>query len=197
MKEEDDCTCHQSIVVDFVAPAPSQPALPRLSLIKIKTSPLLPCNRLYTRSTNTMASSRNRHELGESTTDNLHSPANFAFYETSLYRALTLVPYHIRLLKVRRDAEKKSFRYELTNGIPLREVVGEYTAISYYAGDPNNTLEIIVDGKPSNAFANLVQAIEETCRYLPNHGDSTYNKVLIWADQSKHVSFHTLGSWAE
>lgn len=107
------------------------------------------------------------------------------------------MPYHIRLLKVRRDAEKKSFRYELTNGIPLREVVGEYTAISYYAGDPNNTLEIIVDGKPSNAFANLVQAIEETCRYLPNHGDSTYNKVLIWADQSKHVSFHTLGSWAE
>jgi hypothetical protein len=141
-----------------------------------------------------MASARITDEFEGSKTDNFYSPANFAFYETSPYKPLTLVPYHIRLLKVTRVAENENFQYELTNGIPLREVAGEYTAISYCAGNPNNTLEIKVDGKPFNAFANLVQAIKKTCRYLFDNDESMYEHVLIWADQSKHVPKHTLES---
>lgn len=41
----------------------------------------------------------------------------------------------------------------------------------------------MVNGKPFNAFANLVQAIEETCRYLEDNQKPGQEKVAIWADQ--------------
>lgn len=129
-----------------------------------------------------------RPETDKATTDNFYSPANFAFYAECPYQPLPTVPYYIRLLNVTRDAVDNTFHCELTGGIPLREVVGNYTAISYCAGDPKNTRKSMVDGLPFNAFANLVQAIEETCRYLPGFGRYGREKVSLWADQSKKPS---------
>jgi hypothetical protein len=133
-----------------------------------------------------MDSSAPTPETKQPTTDNFYSPANFAFYEKYPYQPLPSVPYHIRVLNVTRDVENKTFHCELTEGIPLREITGIFTAVSYCAGDPKNTRELMVDGLSFNAFANLVQAIEETCNYLLDH-ETQGDKVSLWADQSKNI----------
>ncbi|KAH5358426.1 hypothetical protein HBI48_114030 [Parastagonospora nodorum] len=58
-----------------------------------------------------------------------------------------------------------------------------YTAISYCAGDPKHTRVLVVNGLPFNAFANLLQAIEETCFNLLDSGRNKNEKVSVWVDQ--------------
>jgi hypothetical protein len=63
----------------------------------------------------------------------------------------------------------------------LKDARDTYTAISYCADDPKDTTEIIANGISFNAFANLAQAIDKTCRYREiAHNETSY---LLWADQ--------------
>lgn len=135
-----------------------------------------------------MTSSAADSKTKKAKTDNFYSPANFAFYSKCPYRPLPPVPYHIRLLNVTRDAVKNTFHYELTEGFALREITGNYTAISYCAGDSKDTRELMINGLPFNAFANLVQAIEETCHYLLDFGSRGSGKVSLWVDQGRNSS---------
>lgn len=79
----------------------------------------------------------------------------------------------------------------------LSEIAGSYTALSYCAGDPKNTGEILIGGLAFNAFANLVQAIEETCGYLFDSRGSEEQSVLLWVDQSEALSTLNRPSYLE
>lgn len=115
------------------------------------------------------------------TADNFYSPINHNFYARQPYRPLDKSNRSIRLLQVSRDPTTGERVYTLTDELPLTEARDTYTAISYCAGDPNDTRELLVDSIKFNAFASLARAIDETCHYREvAHQDTT---PLLWTDQ--------------
>jgi hypothetical protein len=113
-------------------------------------------------------------------TDNFYSPSNFDFYSHKLYDSLDQHSDQIRLLKVTKD-DSGQLECRFTDGIPLAEADGTYTAISYCAGDPKKTRNVQVNRRPFNAFANLAHAIEKTYHYrMEQHGDV---ETVLWTDQ--------------
>ena len=56
-----------------------------------------------------------------------------------------------------------------------------FSAISYYAGDPRSTAEIIVNGFAFNAFKNLDSAIRD----LASNWERDYpaRELILWTDQ--------------
>lgn len=113
-------------------------------------------------------------------TDNLYSPANYAFYAHQHYKPLDKYSHMIRLLAVTKD-ESVWLQCRLKDATPLEDADGTYTAISYCAGDPKETRTVQVYGKPFNSFANLAHGIEEIYRYRSTeHGDI---EALLWTDQ--------------
>jgi hypothetical protein len=119
-------------------------------------------------------------DYGATNMDNFYSPVNYDFYARQPYQPFESKK-SIRLLKVTKDAATGHRTYSLTNEISLAEARDTYTAISYCAGDPKNTQQLIVNGLLFNAFANLAQAIEETCHYREcEYGDTD---TVLWADQ--------------
>lgn len=137
-----------------------------------------------------MASSGSNSAADKTRKDNFYSPVNFAFYAQRPYQSLPTYCSHIRLLYVRRDAVNNTLYCDLSEGKPLSEVAGSYTAISYCAGDPKSTRVLMVGGLAFNAFANLVQAIEETCCYLHDCGRCGEEKISLWVDQSKKIMWN-------
>jgi Heterokaryon incompatibility protein (HET) len=99
------------------------------------------------------------------------------------YSDLDNFQHEIRLLKVLPGCDRLSDLIEckLIDKIPLARMHGRYSALSYCAGNPKNTREIVVNGIPFKAFANLVHALWEVCRFWKeNYGD---RELLLWADQ--------------
>jgi hypothetical protein len=70
---------------------------------------------------------------------------------------------------------------ELVDKVPLSRLNGNYSTVSYCAGQPSNTAVLIVDGLPFMAFANLEHAIENAL--------NSWNKrhpgedLQLWVDQ--------------
>jgi hypothetical protein len=119
--------------------------------------------------------------------DNFFSPINHGFYAKQPYTPLNKTNRSIRLLQVSKDTATGNRIYTLTEERSLNEgslftnACNTYTAISYCAGDPKDTRELLINGIKFNAFANLARAIHETCHYL----ETAYNKTeyLLWTDQ--------------
>lgn len=69
---------------------------------------------------------------------------------------------------------------ELVDQVSLGTANGRYIALSYSAGDPGNTKQIMVNGFLFNVFANLEHALECVRKHQTKESDE---KFLIWADQ--------------
>lgn len=72
---------------------------------------------------------------------------------------------------------------ELIDTIPLASLFArhrKYVTLSYCAGDPGQTTEIIVNGLIFNAFRNLAHALECIVQYWAQHSSED---LLIWTDQ--------------
>lgn len=108
-------------------------------------------------------------------------PLNHSFYARQPYRPLDKFNRSIRILQVSRDSITGERLYTLTEERPLFEARDKYTAISYCAGEPKDTRELLVDGSKFNAFASLARAIDETCHYRETaYQDTT---PLLWTDE--------------
>jgi hypothetical protein len=66
--------------------------------------------------------------------------------------------------------------------VPLEDAQGNYTALSYCAGDPKKTAPILINGIAFNAFANLGLALQEAVVYWEEKG-LDWEKYYLWADQ--------------
>ncbi|GME44205.1 hypothetical protein K458DRAFT_282360 [Neofusicoccum parvum] len=128
-----------------------------------------------------MTSTKGTSDDGAAQTDNFYSPENADFYARNLYAQLNPSQKAIRLIKVLQDDGSGQLRCELTNEIPLAEAKGTYSAISYCAGDPQNTRPILVNGAVFNVFANLALALVETRFYRRSKHDD--EEPLLWMDQ--------------
>jgi hypothetical protein len=109
------------------------------------------------------------------------TPENDAFQSTKPYSALLRDRKEIRLLKVLPDNREGMIECILQQCKPLSEIKGQYTALSYCAGDPRTTKQIIVNGNTCNVFANLEHALHEA-RYFWKQTHSDEN-LLMWVDQ--------------
>jgi hypothetical protein len=132
--------------------------------------------------------------------DNFYTPSNETFYKARPYTRLDRRRREIRLLRV--FPKKPAFHHYKDNpqwnidhiknleanqsilacrmeNTALTRVDGNYSTLSYCAGDPKNTAVILVNGIPFNAFANLEHAIESVL----SSKSPDQKSILLWADQ--------------
>jgi hypothetical protein len=113
--------------------------------------------------------------------DIFHTPANDHFYSKTHYNKLNAQGKEIRLLKVLPDNGSSAIEYELVQGVLLADVQGQYSALSYCAGDARKTGTILVNGIRCNVFANLAHALVE-CRHFWRQKFKD-REFLLWVDQ--------------
>ncbi|KAG7290311.1 hypothetical protein NEMBOFW57_000310 [Staphylotrichum longicolle] len=117
--------------------------------------------------------------------DNFYSPRNEDFYRRSPYKALAKTSRELRLICLSPGEQDDPIVCELVDNVSLESARSEYLAISYYAGDPADTVPITVNGMKFNAFATLGNAIRhvrlsaEALARLVDGG----RKQLLWVDQ--------------
>lgn len=117
--------------------------------------------------------------------DNFYSPRNEDFYRRSPYKALAKTSRDLRLICLFPGEQDDPIVCELVDNVSLESARSEYLAISYYAGDPADTVPITVNGMKFNAFATLGDAIRhvrlsaEALARLADDG----RKQLLWTDQ--------------
>jgi hypothetical protein len=109
------------------------------------------------------------------------APDNSSFYSTKPYSELDPIQQEIRLIKLLPDNGGGLIECTLLQKAPLLDREGQYTALSYCAGDPRNTDAILLNGTRFNVFANLSHALREVRRFWK----STYSDrdCLLWIDQ--------------
>ena len=123
-----------------------------------------------------------------------HCPENDEFYQSGVYQHLDESQQHIRLLTALRpdDANPDGpLRFTMSQRLPLAEckmVVGgqhAFIAMSYCAGDPNDTVPILIDGRQFNVFKTLGLALNSLLLSLGRKdGNWELEETLsIWADQ--------------
>ncbi|VBB75514.1 Putative heterokaryon incompatibility protein [Podospora comata] len=109
------------------------------------------------------------------------TPANNELTRHTIYHDLNPACQEIRLLRVHLEEKDGFIRCELLPAASLSNIRGQYTAISYCAGDPRRTKKILVNGIPFNVFENLAHVLEMT----RNFWTKTFpdKECIIWADQ--------------
>jgi hypothetical protein len=113
---------------------------------------------------------------------NFYTPNNEAFYASSLYKPLNATKRECRLLRFKLPFNpQEPLSCHILDQVPLTGVYGLFSAISYYAGDPRSTAEIIVNGFAFNAFKNLDSAIRD----LASNWERDYpgRELILWTDQ--------------
>jgi hypothetical protein len=102
---------------------------------------------------------------------NFYTPENSSFYSANIYQPLDPSTGDFRVLAILPGSNDDVVKCNL-----IKSFEGiEYEALSYRAGDPADTKEILVDGHPFNAFATLFGALVRL-RY-PNESR------IVWIDQ--------------
>ncbi|KAJ3556428.1 hypothetical protein NPX13_g10137 [Xylaria arbuscula] len=134
-----------------------------------------------------------------------YTPQNESFYSSSPYQPLDPRRRQIRVIRVFPPAtvhehfnnhpqwdpsraasldpelEILACQIETTT---LASIAGNFTAISYTAGDLSNTKPILVNGIPFNAFANLEHAIACTLGYWERTNNiKPTSSYKLWVDQ--------------
>jgi hypothetical protein len=109
------------------------------------------------------------------------TPDNTSFYATKPYLELDSAQQVIRLVKVWPDTGSGLIECTLLKETPLLDSKGHYTALSYCAGDVNDTDTILLNGTRFNVFANLRYALEEVRRFWSKTYDD--RECLVWVDQ--------------
>jgi hypothetical protein len=120
--------------------------------------------------------------LGEQPGHDIFStPSNDDFYSAYAYDVLDPVKREIRLLKVLPDRGDGLIRCELQCKQLLSAITGKYSALSYCAGDPRKTQQVLVNDVKFQVFANLAHALAEA-RYFWKRMYGT-RELLLWVDQ--------------
>jgi hypothetical protein len=133
--------------------------------------------------------------------DKFYTPKNQCFYSNKPYTPLNPKRQEIRLVRV---FPRKSLREHFKNNegwdrahasdldgghqllacqiekTALARVDGQYSTISYCAGDLQDTKVMLVNGIPFNAFANLEHAIACVLSHWPPGSQESY---MLWLDQ--------------
>jgi heterokaryon incompatibility protein (HET) len=118
--------------------------------------------------------------------DNFYTPENKGYYKQRDFARLerTKSCQQFRLLEIEPHQIFKSgtLSGKLLQPLDLAEYSGQYSTISYWAGDPNETIPFIIDGVKFNAFANLGKILMEACGLWSTQTRSDV-KQLVWVDQ--------------
>ena len=147
---------------------------------------------------------RDRHEQESDRTifDKFYTPDNGPFYAKSPYEPLDLERQELRVARVfpRKslrdhfvdhpkwdrnhvrglDSNIQLLACEIEN-TALSRIDGQYSTLSYVAGNLKDTELMLVNGIPFNAFMNLGHAIE--CVLIHSHASDKDNGCMLWLDQ--------------
>ncbi|KAK3328055.1 heterokaryon incompatibility protein-domain-containing protein [Cercophora scortea] len=113
------------------------------------------------------------------------TPSNDLFLQHGIYASLDATQQHIRLIRLSLDDHDGLIECHLLHPVPLAQARGNYTAISYCAGDPTKTSPILVNGVRFNVFANLAHVLDATRDYWRKTfpAPNSTRDCLLWADQ--------------
>ena len=117
--------------------------------------------------------------------DNFYTPRNEDFYSSIGYMSFKPEDRKIRLLRIHPlkpgEDEQSPIEAELVDNQPLDAVRGDFTTVSYFAGNPKKTEAILINGRSFNAFSNLGHALR-MIRHFWKEKFGT-RELLLWADQ--------------
>jgi hypothetical protein len=103
---------------------------------------------------------------------NFYTPENSRFYAAQVYKPLDSKTEAFRVLEVLQGTGDDIIRCNIIEPFHLES---SYEALSYRAGDPHKTGQVLVNGHQFNVFATLFAAIKRL-----RHPDKSR---LLWADQ--------------
>ena len=116
---------------------------------------------------------------------NFYTPENDEFYSNFRYAELDATDRRIRLLRIKQlgttDDDSSPISCDLFDDLSLSDMEGQYTTISYFAGHPEETELITVNGRMFNAFANLGHALRQARHFWKTKFPG--QELLLWADQ--------------
>ncbi|KAF5657240.1 hypothetical protein FCIRC_13333 [Fusarium circinatum] len=81
------------------------------------------------------------------------------------------------------SSKEKLLACDVLDGVALSMCTGKYLALSYAAGDPENTARILVGGHIFNAFAQLIHALKCAVDYWYRQNGCRDGYFLFWIDQ--------------
>ncbi|KAF5536611.1 hypothetical protein FMEXI_10210 [Fusarium mexicanum] len=114
--------------------------------------------------------------------DIFKTPENPAFYSANLYQSLDKSKQEIRLIELStQTGDDDMLECKLLPATLLTDARNQYLAMSYCAGDPADTNEIMVNGVRCNVFANLHYALVLARHYWMR--SSGQGPLRIWIDQ--------------
>ncbi|KAK1708186.1 heterokaryon incompatibility protein-domain-containing protein [Colletotrichum acutatum] len=108
---------------------------------------------------------------------NFYTPENSGFYAKFKYRPLDKKYEEIRLLDV--DLTGGNI-HRMIHSISLAKA-GKYCAISYYSGNPKDTVPVWIEGIKMNIFSNLAKGIENAAGFWKK--GSPNQPLRLWVDQ--------------
>lgn len=115
---------------------------------------------------------------------NFYTPYNKAFYDECPYNNLDPLQNEIRLLEIIMDHRHDSLEFKLHQNLALDDVKSMYMALSYCAGDPKVTEEVIVNGLTFNVFSTAYAALQEVHRSQQLAlAEGKHVRCNIWLDQ--------------
>ncbi|KAG4285111.1 hypothetical protein FPRO06_06371 [Fusarium proliferatum] len=114
--------------------------------------------------------------------DIFKTPENPSFYSANLYETLDKSKQEIRLIEISTQTGRDGvLDCRLLPAMFLTDIRKQYLALSYCAGDPTDTKDILVNGVRCNIFANLHHALVLARRYWVLSSRRT--PLRLWVDQ--------------
>ncbi|KXH26592.1 hypothetical protein CSIM01_02893 [Colletotrichum simmondsii] len=108
---------------------------------------------------------------------NFYTPENSDFYAKFKYRPLDKKYEEIRLLDVDLTGGNN---HRMIHSISLA-TTGKYCAISYYSGNPKDTVPVWIEGIKMNIFSNLAKGIDNAASFWKK--GSPNQPLRLWVDQ--------------
>ncbi|RKK76255.1 hypothetical protein BFJ69_g7141 [Fusarium oxysporum] len=113
--------------------------------------------------------------------DIFKTPENARFYSANMYKSLDASKREIRLIELSTQTGDGILECKLLPATLLTDARKQYLALSYCAGDPIDTRDILVNGVRCNIFANLHHALVLARRYWIRSSRQT--PLRLWIDQ--------------
>ncbi|EXK46140.1 hypothetical protein FOMG_04352 [Fusarium oxysporum f. sp. melonis 26406] len=113
--------------------------------------------------------------------DIFKTPENARFYSANMYKSLDASKREIRLIELSTQTGGGILECKLLPATLLTDARKQYLALSYCAGDPIDTRDILVNGVRCNIFANLHHALVLARRYWIRSARQT--PLRLWIDQ--------------
>jgi hypothetical protein len=122
------------------------------------------------------------HDLSAAGPSNgFYTPENTDFYAKISYAELDPRKKEFRLLKFLPRKSSEVIQCQLVDSLEHEKAKKHYKALSYCAGNPNQTRIIMVNGLAFNVFANLGHALDEVLGIW--QATNGKDDLLLWVDQ--------------